>query len=400
MLIVKVRDHYTLQVGKDTANWIPGPKRIKILDKAVLAGQMHKVEILQDDGSPDPVIVRGNEPAGSEVADTGGARAGFGAQASVEELLKQPESDEVARENERQRREITARQVMESSNNSAQERARKRVVEAAKLQQESRAKHSAAGLVEEVSDDYVLLADEQVTTEPTHVTVEELTTRAAPITNRIEDSVLAIEDEPTAEEIVIGADAEARAAEAAKPKPQRIVVEGVDPEKLKRALELVGTGALDNVGEAVKIYDAIQKGILVVKKPTEYRDELEAHAEKRSADLIEAADVLLEKNKELETDNGSLREAVALSEQRGEKAVAQREELMEKLAVAVKKATTAKKAAKKAKEEKMQEVEKNRMMGGATKTRDQKDAPKKVETRPAHEDIGVPPTPTPQKPKE
>lgn len=317
-LIIKVRDHYTLQVGKDPANWIRGPKRVKIRDKQVIAGQMHKVEILQDDGSPDPVIVRGNLPAGTETGDTGGARAGFGAQAAVEELLKKPESDEVARENERQRREVSALQLMAESDKSAQEAARERVLDAARVEQESTAKHSAAGIIEEVPDDYVLSAEDLVVTKQEPVTVDEITSRARPMTSRLEDSVLEVEDVPTPEEVnaapVIGENAEARAEEAAKPKLQRITVEGVDPAKLKRALALVASGALGNVDEATRMYEAVQKGLVVVKKPTEYRDELEAHAKKTAADLVEAADTLVGKNKDLDAAYESLRGKVVLLE--------------------------------------------------------------------------------------
>lgn len=436
-LIVKVRNHYTLQIGKDTANWIRGPKRIKIRDKRVLAGQMHKVEIIQDDGSPDPVIVPGNKPAGNEAAVTGGAQAGFGTKGSVEELLKEPENDEVARENERKRREVTALKIMEESNGTAQKRARERILDAARIQKESTAKHAAAGLVQEVSDDYVLSTEEHVTTDPTQVTVEELTTQARPITSRVEDSVLSVDDDPTAKELadadaqVIGDDAEARAAEAAKPKDEGIVVKGVEPAKLKRALELIGSGVLENIGEAGRIYEAIQKGLLVVKKPTEYRDDLEAHAEKKAGELVEAADVLLEKNKdldaayeslrgkvleleaeverlhndptvlefrtkvrELDRDNDALRSALSKSEgdligarEKLDNTTEGRDEALQKLADVTAKATAtktaaAKKAAKKG--EAMQKPEKNRMMGGATKTRDQKDVPK--DTKPAPKD--------------
>ena len=426
MLIVKVRNNYTLQVGKDTANWIRGPKRIKIRDKRVLAGQMHKVEIVQDDGTPDPVIVRGNAPAGQESADMGGARAGFGAQAAVEELLKEPESDEVARENERQRREINAREIMAQSNDSAQERARKRVLEAARLQKASRAKHSSAGIIEEVSDDYVLETAEHVTSEPAAVTIDDLTTRARPITNRVEDSVIAVEDEPTPEELaaapVIGAQAEARVAEAAKPKEDGIVVKGVAPEKLKRALELIGSGVLENIGEAGRVYEAIQKGLLVVKKPPEYRAELEAYAEKKTGELIEAADALLSKNQELEaqvdalhndvkplelqtkvleleTEAEGLRGALTTSEQKLDTAMKRVAELTrESKALRAEAKTPPKKKAAKKKttkgDRKMQEAAKNRMLEGANKTRDEKDVP--AETRPDHTDLSTAPAPEPE----
>lgn len=375
-LIIKVRDHYTLQVGKDTANWIRGPKRLKIRDKRVLAGQMHKIEIIQDDDSPDPVIVRGNKPAGQELADTGAARAGFGAQASVEALLKEPESDEVARENERRRREVTAKDIMEKSDATAQEAARKRVLEAAHVQKESRAKHAEAGIVEEVADDYVLSTKEHVTEDPA-VTVDEITSRARPITSRVEDSILSIEDVPTPEELAaapeIGDQAEARAAEAAKPKPKGILVEGVDPAKLKKALSLVATGALENIGEATRIYESIQKGLLILKKPTEYRDELRIYAEQQAVELTNASTVLLEKNRlleaevsrlykdvkpeelqtrigKLESDNAGLREALAGSEKRYQKTVEGRDEALQKLADMTSKAAkkkTSKKMAKK-----------------------------------------------------
>ncbi len=405
-VLIKVREHYTLQVGRDPANWIRGPKKVKIRDKRVIAGQMQKIEILQDDGTPDPVIVRGKTPTGNESeGDSSGAAAGFGIKGSVEELTKEPESTEVTRENERVRREITAKQIMENSNTSAQERARLRIIEAAKLQRESTAKHSHAGIVQEVSDDYVLSEEEN----PAQVTVEDITTRARPITNRVEDSIMEVSDEELASAPVIGENAEERirkAEQEAKPQEEGILVKGVDPEKLKRALALVGAGT--SVDEAIKLYDAVKNQLLIVMKPPEFRAQLEKYAAEKSGELVGASETLIQRNTELEarveelhnsTEALELRtklqevddELLGIAKENAQlrASLTKSEERYQKLVDAAKKKTTkAKKAKKKPapkkrEENAVQEAEKNRMLQGANKTRDQKDVPKETTTPPA-----------------
>lgn len=278
--IVKVRNGYTLQVGRDPNNWVTGPKTIKIKNKALLAGQMRKVEVLQDDGTPTPVIVKAEAPAAGEqgVQDT------FWGRGDVEELEAKTKTGSQASEDDYLRRRVKAQEIIEKGNTEIQDKAKARVAAADEFMGRQRAERVTQGYVEVIDEPGV------VVTEPAGVSEEEIF-RAQPITAG--ESVEVIGDEEVHE---IGADAEQRLEQAVKPvrpapapaapappvvaaEGKKVTISGVDPKTVQLALQVATTYDLRKIEQAMTLLEGVEKGLVYVFKPPELRAKLQESAQ-------------------------------------------------------------------------------------------------------------------------
>lgn len=309
-IIAKVRKGYVLQLGPDQANWVEGPKTIRINDPAVVRGQRHKLEIVS--GSLDPV---------KPVAPARAAPPPFWERGGVELVENVPssrldvDSREVQAYDQDRASRPTPAQIMESSNAAAQARARDRQAATEALRHApATKKHGAVEVIDETPP------------EPAgpSLTAEEMLRTARPITPNYGETVQVVEDDPTplergespppptpqqiAAAPVIGGEVEAgqlpppppqaqpknalppvptvpaAPVNETPPPPDGFNVRGVSKERLKLALEIAQGYDPARLQKALATLEGAEKGLIYVMRPPQFRDELVKFHQEHSAE--------------------------------------------------------------------------------------------------------------------
>lgn len=395
-IVAKVRGGYVLQLGPDPANWVTGPKTIKINDPDVVKGQKHKLEIVS--GSLDPV---------KPTAPARQAPPPFWERGGVELVENEPssrldvDSREVQAYDQDRASRPTPAQIMERSNTEAQARAKDRQAATEALRNApKRKKYGAVEVVEE----------EPAEPAGPSLTAEDMLRSARPITQNYGETVEVVEDEPTPlergespppptpEQIaaapVIGGDAAidqlpppppqaqpksemkvptvpAGPANETPPPADGFNVRGISKERLKLALEIAQGYDPARIQKGLATLEAAEKGLLYVMRPPQFRDELVKYHEEHSAELVAELEELRARVQATDDERDTLSRALAEEKQ---KTAELGDELDKALKAATKKTPAKKKASKKASTKgkgakAMQKPDVNRNVEGAEKTR-------------------------------